>query len=173
MSPSWLVDRRGNELERGDRKMTETTIALRTARQHWMAVLARASRAEIEQLIATVPPLPAYEIMSPARIGTVMVEGRAGGTGARFNLGEATVTKTVVRLADGTMGFAYALGRDTHKALLGAVLDAALQDEHRHDELMRSVVGPLAEVQDERRLDASSKAAATRVDFFTLQRGEG
>jgi alpha-D-ribose 1-methylphosphonate 5-triphosphate synthase subunit PhnG len=145
----------------------------RTERQRWMAVLARASRAEIETRLASVAPLPSYEVMTPATIGTVMVEGRAGGTGSRFNLGEATLTKAVVRLSDGTMGFSYALGRDTIKALLSAVLDAALQDANRRSELMRTIVEPLAEAQRARRLQASRIAAATKVQFFTLQRGDG
>jgi alpha-D-ribose 1-methylphosphonate 5-triphosphate synthase subunit PhnG len=142
-------------------------------RQTWMAVLARASRAELEYRVAAVAALPSYEMMTPASIGTVMVEGRAGGTGARFNLGEATMTKAVVRLDDGTMGFAYALGRDTQKAVLCAVLDAVLQSESRHGELMHAVIEPLADAQRRRRLDASRKAAATKVEFFTLQRGDG
>lgn len=153
--------------------MIEKSNASRAERQRWMAVLARASRAELDQHTAAVAPLPLYEIMTPARIGTVMVEARAGGTGARFNLGEATMTKAVVRLDDGTMGFAYALGRDTRKALLCAVLDAVLQNEHRHDELMHAIIEPLAQAQHQRRLDASRKAASTKVEFFTLQRGDG
>lgn len=138
-----------------------------------MAVLARASRAELEALIASIAPLPSYEIMSPASIGTVMVEGRAGGTGTRFNVGEVTVTKAVVRLGDGTIGFSYALGRDTQKALLCAVLDAALQDERKREALMRAVIEPMAHVQRERGSQLSRAAAATKVEFFTLQRGDG
>ena len=98
----------------------------KTPRQQWMATLARASRAEIEALAGE---LPAHEVLKAPETGTVMVEGRAGGAGRRFNLGEATVTRCVVRLGDGAMGFSYALGRDARKARLAAILDARLQGE--------------------------------------------
>jgi len=136
-------------------------------RKRWMAVLARASRAEIEALAG--PELPAYEVMKAPETGTVMVEGRAGGAGRRFNLGEATMTRCIVRLADGAMGFSYALGRDGRKARLAAILDARLQRES--DGALRQGVARLAEAQAAARDLASRKAAATKVDFFTLVRG--
>jgi alpha-D-ribose 1-methylphosphonate 5-triphosphate synthase subunit PhnG len=143
--------------------MSETT-----ERQRWMAVLARASRAEIESLAGT--DLPAHEVLKAPETGTVMVEGRAGGAGRRFNLGEATVTRCVVRLEDGAMGFAYALGRDGRKARLSAILDARLQREAVDGELKRGIAN-LAASQAAARDLASRKAAATKVDFFTLVRG--
>lgn len=136
-------------------------------RKRWMAVLARASRAEIEALAG--PELPAHEVMKAPETGTVMVEGRAGGAGRRFNLGEATMTRCIVRLADGAMGFSYALGRDSRKARLAAILDARLQRES--DGALRQGVSRLAEAQAAARDLASCKAAATKVDFFTLVRG--
>lgn len=137
-----------------------------------MAVLARATCAEIEACLERAPPLPEYEIIVAPHTGTVMVEGRAGGGGTRFNLGEATLTKTVVRSADGTLGFCYSLGRDPRKAVLAAALDAALQTELGHRHFISVVIEPLATIQCERRVMASRRAAATKVDFFVLQRGE-
>jgi alpha-D-ribose 1-methylphosphonate 5-triphosphate synthase subunit PhnG len=141
-------------------------------RQRWMAALARASRGEIEALAG--PDLPAHEVLKAPETGTVMVEGRAGGTGRRFNLGEATMTRCVVRLQDsaqaGAMGFSYALGRDGRKARLAAILDARLQAEPEDGALRRGVAG-LAAAQAAARDLASRKAAATKVDFFTLVRG--
>jgi alpha-D-ribose 1-methylphosphonate 5-triphosphate synthase subunit PhnG len=136
-------------------------------RKRWMAVLARASRAEIEALAG--PELPAHEIMKSPETGTVMVEGRAGGAGRRFNLGEATMTRCIVRLSDGAMGFSYALGRDGRKARLAAILDARLQ--RGDDGALRQGVSRLASAQAAARDLASRKAAATKVDFFTLVRG--
>ncbi len=136
-------------------------------RRRWMAVLARASRAEIEALAG--PDLPTHEVMKAPETGTVMVEGRAGGAGRRFNLGEATMTRCIVRLPDGAMGFSYALGRDGRKARLAAILDARLQRES--DGALRQDVSRLAEAQAAARDLASRKAAATKVDFFTLVRG--
>lgn len=138
-----------------------------TARQRWMAVIARASRDEIATLIGTWPE---HEVLKAPETGTVMVEGRAGGAGRRFNLGEATMTRCVVRLSNGRMGFSYALGRDHAKARLAAVIDARLQDEVEGGAL-QSGIAALDEGQKARREQASRKAAATKVDFFTLVRG--
>ncbi len=140
-------------------------------RKDWMRILARAKISDIATLLQKLPPLPTDELLRPAETGTVMVEGRAGGSGARFNLGEATVTRCVVRIGD-HLGFSYALGRDREQARLAAKLDALLQDESRREELLGVVVAPLACAQEEARTLASRKAAATKVDFFTLVRGE-
>jgi alpha-D-ribose 1-methylphosphonate 5-triphosphate synthase subunit PhnG len=133
-----------------------------------MATLARASRDEVASLLGA---LPEHEVLKAPETGTVMVEGRAGGAGRRFNLGEATVTRCVVRLPNGRMGFSYALGRDHRKARLAALLDARLQDAAAGSELARGIV-TLAARQATARDLASRKAAATKVDFFTLVRGE-
>ncbi|WP_348271355.1 phosphonate C-P lyase system protein PhnG [Bosea sp. Root381] len=140
----------------------------KTARQRWMAILSRASRAEVASLLG--PDLPQHEVLKAPETGTVMVEGRAGGAGRRFNLGEATVTRCVVRLAEGAMGFSYALGRDARKARLAAILDARLQAE-ASDSTLHQGIARLAENQAAARDLASRKAAATKVDFFTLVRG--
>ncbi|GAU83043.1 phosphonate C-P lyase system protein PhnG [Bosea sp. BIWAKO-01] len=141
-----------------------------TPRQQWLAILARASRTEIESLASGLGALPDHDVLKAPETGTVMVEGRAGGAGRRFNLGEATVTRCVVRLGDGTMGFSYALGRDGRKARLAAVIDGLLQGEGEAAPL-RSGVAELAARQQAARTLASRKAAATKVDFFTLVRG--
>jgi alpha-D-ribose 1-methylphosphonate 5-triphosphate synthase subunit PhnG len=145
--------------------MTETAT-----RQHWMAVLARATQGEVDALLQQAGPPPAHELLKAPETGTVMVEGRAGGAGRRFNLGEATVTRCVVRLDSGAMGFSYALGRDGRKARLAAIADALLQDEAETGPLRRGV-SALAQKQQAARELASRKAAATKVDFFTLVRG--
>lgn len=139
-----------------------------TPRQRWMATLARASRAEISELAG--PDLPQHDVLKAPETGTVMVEGRAGGAGRRFNLAEATVTRCVVRLSEGPMGFSYALGRDASKARLAAILDARLQREAAGSPLHRAV-DDLAARQSAARELASRKSAATKVDFFTLVRG--
>jgi len=81
--------------------------------------------------------------------GLVTVRGRIGGGGAPFNTGEATVTRATVRLPSGQVGHAYALGRDKEK-----------------------VVAPLRRRQAEVDATQRAEAAATKVDFFTLVRGE-
>ena len=140
-------------------------------RKAQFAVLARASLAEVEAILEKAPELPAMTVLKLPETGTIMVEGRAGGAGRRFNLGEATMTRCAIRLEDGTLGFSYSLGRDTAKARKAAVLDALLQRE-APDGPLHGALDALAEQQQAARLTASRKAAATKVEFFTLVRGE-
>jgi alpha-D-ribose 1-methylphosphonate 5-triphosphate synthase subunit PhnG len=138
------------------------------ARQRWMAVLARADESETAELLAGLPPLPAHTVLRGPEIGLVMVRGRIGGGGGPFNLGEMTVTRCTVR-AGGQVGHATVAGRHPGRAVLAARLDAALQDPVRAAELRRAVVEPLAARQAAARAEAAERAAATRVQFFTLQ----
>jgi len=141
------------------------------ARRRHMAVLARAPRGDIEALVGAIAT-PFFTTLKPPETGTVMVEGRAGGAGSRFNLGEATVTRCVIRLDSGTMGFSYVLGRDKEKARLAALAEAVLQEEPLEGPL-HTGLATLAARQAEARDLASRKAAATKVEFFTMVRGEG
>ena len=142
-----------------------------TDRAGWMAVLARATRGELEHLTRGFD-LPIVDLVKPPECGSLMIEARAGGGGRRFNAGEATVTRCVVR-DDDRLGYSYSLGRDKEKARLAAILDAMLQSATSHDLVMETVVAPLARAQQERRVRASLQAAATKVDFFTMVRGDG
>lgn len=144
-------------------------------RAWWIGVLARAEARDVATILSAVKQSDAnHLIMKPAETGTLMLEGRAGGTGRRFNLGETTVTRCVIQLGDGVIGVSYALGRDKVKAHQAAILDAVLQ---RSDGTMRDQILAQLLVLDEMRQTAtelkSRKAAATRVNFFTLVRGEG
>jgi alpha-D-ribose 1-methylphosphonate 5-triphosphate synthase subunit PhnG len=137
-------------------------------RRRWMSVLARATAEEIERHLQDAPALPAHLMLRAPETGLVMVRGRAGGGGAPFNLGEMTVTRCTVRSADGLIGHAYVAGRDERQAELAARLDAALQDPARHDALAEAVIAPLAARQRATRDAARRRAAATRVEFFTM-----
>ncbi len=151
------------------------------ARRAWLAELARAPRAALEQtLLAALPDgLPAYEWLRAPQTGLAMVRGRVGGSGDAFNLGEATVTRATLRLreaaapgAAATVGIAYQLGRDKRRAELAALSDALLQCPQRHDAVYRHVIAPLREARRTREQQQSEAAAATRVEFFTMVRGE-
>ena len=144
-------------------------------RAWWIGVLARAEARDIATILAAAKSADSrHQIIKPAETGTVMLEGRAGGTGQRFNLGEATVTRCVVKLSDGLIGVAYALGRDKTKAEHAAVLDAILQKSEGAslDRILAQLV-VLDEMRSAKMELKSRKAAATKVNFFTLVRGEG
>ena len=137
-----------------------------------MAVLAESAAAEIASLLEELEPLPAYDDMRAPENGLVMIRGRVGGDGARFNLGEATVSRAVVRLATGETGFGYVLGRDRDKARQIALCDALVQTEDHSAAVESKVIAPLrARLEAQRDLRAR-QVAATKVDFFTLVRGE-
>jgi len=142
------------------------------ARQRRLAVLARAGRDQLEDALARMEPAPRYDVVKPAETGLVMVRGRAGGTGGQFNLGEMTVTRCVVRSAEGALGVGYVAGRDRRKAELVAVFDALLQDPARAADLESDVIAPTERRRAAERADVLARAAATRVDFFTVVRGE-
>lgn len=139
-----------------------------TARAAWMGQLARAKP---DRLRALFPDLPPHEVLRPAEIGTVMVQGRAGGTGAPFNLGEVTVTRCALRLTTGELGYGHVQGRDKDHATRAAILDALLQTD-QFSALQAAVLAPLAAEEAAARATRAARAAATKVEFFTLVRGE-
>ncbi|QUS37009.1 phosphonate C-P lyase system protein PhnG [Falsirhodobacter algicola] len=138
-----------------------------TDRSGWMGLLARAAPAQLAQLLG---PLPEHRLARAPQIGTVMVQGRMGGTGAPFNLGEMPVTRCTLRLASGTVGHAYVQGRDLDHARRAAIVDAMMQDDPAP--VRARILRPLAEARAEREAALRAKAAATRVEFFTLARAE-
>ena len=137
-----------------------------------MAVLAHATGAEISGCLASIK-LPAHENLREAENGLVMVRGRIGGDGAPFNLGEATVSRAAVRLASGEVGFGYTLGRDRDKARMIALCDAMVQSDQFAAEVETKVIAPLRAALLASRNQKAAEAAATRVDFYAMVRGEG
>lgn len=140
-----------------------------TSRQRWMGVLARAG----DRLADYEPQLrdAEYQLIRPAEIGMTMVRGRMGGTGAAFNLGEMTMTRCVVRFADGRTGYSYLAGRNKRQAELAALADAHLQGgDHQH--WQQALIEPLEKIQQAQRAAQQAEAASTRVEFVTMVRGE-
>ena len=139
-------------------------------RQQAMALLAQASGRRLGELWAAWPDRPAYHRVRGPETGLVMVRGRAGGGGNPFNLGEATVTRATVRLESGEIGHAYCLGRDSDKAVIAACFDALLQ---RHpDNVEALVLVPLRTELAAADQLMRDQTAATKVDFFTMVRGD-
>ena len=137
-----------------------------------MKVLARSAAAEIALRLDAVV-LPAHENLREPENGLVMVRGRIGGDGAPFNVGEATVSRAAVRLASGEVGFGYVLGRDADKARMIALCDALIQSRDHAATIEAQVVAPLQAAMLAGRGQRAAEAAATRVDFYTMVRGEG
>jgi alpha-D-ribose 1-methylphosphonate 5-triphosphate synthase subunit PhnG len=148
-----------------------TAVEGHAMRRDAMAILAEGDTAELAGLVAA-GTWPLHEDVRPAERGLVMVRAHAGGDGAPFNLGEATVTRAAVRLATGELGFGYVLGTDREKARLIALCDALLQSEQHRAAVEQQVIAPLRVRHDQERTLTAQRTAATRVEFFTLVRGE-
>jgi alpha-D-ribose 1-methylphosphonate 5-triphosphate synthase subunit PhnG len=138
------------------------------ARQRWMSVLARTPCATLEHEWSEKFGEESWTHLREPQIGMVMVRGRAGGAGQRFNLGEMTVTRCAVTLSDGTVGHSYVKGRDRTQAQYAALFDAVML----RDGSAATFIDDLAEFQAKAKHDHARKVAATKVDFFTLVRGE-
>ena len=145
---------------------------IQARRKMAMTVLAHAETAEIAELLERLD-LPSCEELREPENGLVMVRGRIGGDGAAFNLGEATISRAAVRLSSGEIGFGYVLGRDKAKARIIALCDALIQTRDRSGMIETQVVVPLREAMIAARAQRAAEAAATRVDFYTMVRGEG
>ena len=146
-------------------------------RQLWLAVLAKASVDELEAAWDALDSKPVYRALRPGETGLVMVRGRIGGTGQKFNLGEMTMTRAAVQLLDTAgavtwTGFGHVAGRSVRRAELVALFDALLQDPARHDGIDRAVIAPFAARHDAAKAAQATKVAASKVDFFTMVRGE-
>ncbi|SOY64303.1 C-P (carbon-phosphorous) lyase component; membrane associated [Cupriavidus taiwanensis] len=153
--------------------------AAHAGRAAWLRILATAPTEALDgayQRLAQAQALPAYRLLRKPEAGMAMVRGRAGGTGAQFNLGEITVTRCAVVLEGGAAnagaGVAYVQGRSERHAEQAAVLDALLQRPAWHQRVQDLVLAPLAEVHTRRAAHAAATAAQTRVEFFTMVRGE-
>jgi alpha-D-ribose 1-methylphosphonate 5-triphosphate synthase subunit PhnG len=141
------------------------------SRAEWMRVLSLSAWSDLESCAREVAATP-HDLLRAPETGLVMLRGRMGATGAAFNLGEATVTRCAVRLADGTEGHSYVMGRNGAHARLAAVCDALLQGRDTSSAVAEKVIAPLEAKLQAAQVEASTKAAATKVDFFTMVRGE-
>ncbi|MGC0817728.1 phosphonate C-P lyase system protein PhnG [Pantoea agglomerans] len=143
-----------------------------TDRQRWLSVLAHSSAALLETHWQALNLQPAYTLIRPAEIGLTRLQARMGATGKRFVMGDATVTRAVVQLSDGTLGYSYLLGRDKAHAERCALLDALLQQPETRQLLEEKIITPLAAWRDEQRQRRAREIASSKVDFFTLVRGD-
>ncbi len=147
--------------------------AVQQRRQRWLSVLSKAPADRIEALWEQLGPTPRYSVLRRPEIGLVMLQGRISGSGAPFAAGEMTVTRAAVRLPSGELGIGYVGGRKPRQAELVGVLDALGQTAEWQQKIEDTVIAPLVEEAEARRRLRASKAAATKVDFFTVAREGG
>lgn len=144
---------------------------INTARKRSIGLLAKATRQELEAALQSMGVAPAHDVVRGPETGLVMVRGRIGGGGEAFNLGEATVSRATIQLSSGEVGHGQILGTDGRKALLAALFDALGQEQSHAPSVAAFVDGIEARIAAEDRKRAE-QTAATRVDFFTMVRGD-
>jgi alpha-D-ribose 1-methylphosphonate 5-triphosphate synthase subunit PhnG len=135
--------------------------------------LAKAPAERLEALWQGIEGAPPYTVLRRPEIGLVMVQGRVSGTGAPFPTGEMTVTRAAVRLQSGELGIGYVGGRAPRQAEIVAVIDALGQLAEWRPILEQRVIAPLVAEAEARRRRRAAKAAATKVEFFTVAREAG
>ena len=159
-------------LSRLDDMPMKEPAAATDLRREWLAVLAHAPRDALGRHAGAISDL-GFETLRPPETGLAMLRGRIGNRGDRFNLGEATVSRCVLRYCGAggrtSAGVGYVMGRDTERAVWVARLDALLQHDEHHADLMRDVIAPLQGLVDATHGQEIAQTAASRVQFYTLQ----
>lgn len=149
-----------------------TLSASTEQRRRWMGILAGASSSVLEASWEALQDRPGYRLLRPPETGLIMVRGRAGGTGGPFHLGEVPVTRCSLEIDTGQVGTAYVMGREHRHAELAALFDALLQDPDTAPRVRKKVIEPLHREQQARRKAVREETERTRVDFFTMVRGD-
>ena len=157
----------------GKRQVVEMkdTVSENNRRKAWMGLLAKAPNGRVAALLDAEISRPAITWLRAPEIGTTMVRARAGATGAPFNLGERTITRCALTLETGEVGHSYIQGRSKADAEVAALVDALMQTAMA-SRLRETVLEPLEAGMATMKAARAAKAAATKVDFFTMTRGE-
>ena len=141
-------------------------------RQRWMSVLSHSDPANLAEKMVALNITADYETIRAPETGLVQLQGRMGGTGERFFAGDATLTRAAVRLSNGTVGYSWVLGRDKAHAERCAVIDALMQQPAHFQTLLETLITPLEADRTARIAARQAEINASRVDFFTLVRGD-
>ena len=147
-------------------------VELIACRRDLMRACTHASGAELAAAISRISYSGTIDVIRQPECGLVMLRGRIGGSGSAFNVGEASVTRAAIQLEDGTRGVSYLLGRSTERARSAAILDGLVQRSEFRDVIRTGFVEPILRRAGEASRRRAEEASATRVDFFTLVRGE-
>lgn len=151
-------------------KTDELTAQNQSQRQQWMSALATADFEQLTALWQAQSFTPSYQFIRAPEIGLAQVQARMGGTGNRFNVADVTVTRCVIKLENGDLGYSYISGRNKPHAELAALIDGLMQSETYQPELMMSVIQPLQTTRAKKHQLRQQQVASSKVDFFTLVR---
>ena len=155
-------------------KFDNTSPEFTSIRKEWMALLARAPNALLDDIVGPHIAAAQPRWLRRPETGLMMIQARVGGSGERFNLGEVTVTRCALRLGEmddaSPVGISYVLGRDHRQAQLAAIADALLQDATHHGDLEVRLLEPIRQSLMQKKSTRHARAQTTKVDFFTVAR---
>jgi alpha-D-ribose 1-methylphosphonate 5-triphosphate synthase subunit PhnG len=140
-------------------------------RQRWMSVLAHSEPKELLARMQTLQLAPDYELIRAPETGLVQLQARMGGSATASS--PATPPSPAPPFACRRhLGYSWMLGRDRPHAERCAAIDALMQSPRHFHTLMETLITPL-EAQRSARIEARrAEVNASRVDFFTLVRGD-
>lgn len=144
----------------------------RAERQSWISLLGSADKPRLQQAWDEIRPKVTHTLVSGPETGLVMVRAREDGEGPRFNLGEMTVSKCVLKVDDTYLGYGMVMGSDLKHAKLAALLDGLCQHPGFGPALKAGLLKDLSQQREEQEAAMAEEASRTRVEFFTLKRGE-
>ncbi len=119
-----------------------------------------------EQILNELPaPLT---LITPPRVGMMMLRLREPAAGTLFNASEVLVTEAHLTIGE-HHGYAMRLGRAPEATLAAAVLDAALEAAHPLSDTINHELVQLAAVEQARRNAVWAEVAPTRVVFDEMR----
>lgn len=140
-------------------------------RKQWLHIIAQGDKHELQRLWQAAAIAVETQWLREPEIGLLPLQARSGNTGDKFLFGDATITRAVVS-TQGKTGYAFVLGRDKQHAETAAVIDALMQDDKYRERIAAQILQPLAEQTAVIHAEQQAEVAATKVDFFTMVRGE-
>ena len=152
------------------RQRQEWISLLGTADPAWLNARKEALGSDLESN-GLAPDDLEPDYMVPPETGMVMMQARQDGAGPRFNLGEVTVTRCILKIG-GIMGYAMVMGPDLRHAELAALFDALFQMPEAGPILQKTLIPRMRRMKEERRTREAAEVKTSKVEFFTLKRGE-
>lgn len=134
-------------------------------RAAWMSVLACAATSELQQSWDAFEHRPPFEWLKKPEYGSVLLQGRIGGSGREYGVGQVLITRCSIRLIDGRIGVGYTRGRAGHHVFIAAMFDALMQTADAAGLSAARIVSELEAKRDQRRRVDQAKTEETRVDF--------
>lgn len=140
-------------------------------RKDWLRIIAHANQEDMCAKWQALGLEVSAQWLREPEIGLLPMQARMGNTGSKFLFGDATITRAVVEVA-GKTGYAFILGRNKQAAKCAALIDALMQDSAHQAHISSAILVPLAQATKDTHAQQHAEVAQTKVDFFTMVRGE-